>query len=92
LYGRQVGGGTVHFTANFWRFKELDFRERTRWGAVSGADLQDWPINYEELEPYYTKVEQEFGVSGLAGASPFDPPITALSAAAAARKILRCFV
>jgi choline dehydrogenase-like flavoprotein len=74
LYGRQVGGGTVHFTGNFWRFKELDFREHTRWGSVSGADLQDWPITYAELEPYYTKVEQEFGVSGLAGASPFDPP------------------
>jgi choline dehydrogenase-like flavoprotein len=73
LYGRVVGGGTVHFTGNFWRFKELDFCERTRWGPVSGADLRDWPIGYEELEPYYTKVEQEFGVSGLSGA-PFDPP------------------
>jgi choline dehydrogenase-like flavoprotein len=73
LYGRVVGGGTVHFTGNFWRFKELDFRERTRWGPVSGADLQDWPISYADLEPYYTKVEQEFGVSGLSGA-PFDPP------------------
>lgn len=73
LYGREVGGGTVHFTGNFWRFKELDFRERTRWGAVAGADLQDWPISYADLEPYYTKVEQEFGVSGLSGA-PFDPP------------------
>jgi choline dehydrogenase-like flavoprotein len=73
LYGRVVGGGTVHFTGNFWRFKELDFQERTRWGSISGADLQDWPIAYADLEPYYTKVEQEFGVSGLAGA-PFDPP------------------
>lgn len=73
LYGRVVGGGTVHFTGNFWRFKELDFRERTRWGPVSGADLQDWPISYADLEPYYTKVEQEFGVSGLSDA-PFDPP------------------
>jgi choline dehydrogenase-like flavoprotein len=52
LYGRVVGGGTVHFTGNFWRFKELDFRERTRWGPVSGADLQDWPISYADLEPY----------------------------------------
>jgi choline dehydrogenase-like flavoprotein len=73
LYGRVVGGGTVHFTGNFWRFKELDFRERARWGPVPGADLQDWPISYADLEPYYTKVEQEFGVSGLSDA-PFDPP------------------
>ena len=27
-YGRQVGGGTVHFTANYWRFHESDFHER----------------------------------------------------------------
>jgi choline dehydrogenase-like flavoprotein len=40
---------------------------------VTGANLQDWPIAYAELEPFYTKVEQEFGVSGLTGA-PFDPP------------------
>src|SRR5689334_2385338 len=36
----------------------------------------DWPITYADLEPYYTKVEWEIGVSGLAGASPFDPPRT----------------
>jgi choline dehydrogenase-like flavoprotein len=39
---------------------------------VSGASLEDWPIRYRELEPYYTKVEQELGVSGLAGANPFE--------------------
>src|SRR5438128_8261851 len=33
IYGRQVGGGTVHFTANFWRFHEIDFVERSRWGS-----------------------------------------------------------
>ncbi|HTQ85926.1 MAG TPA: GMC family oxidoreductase, partial [Candidatus Solibacter sp.] len=74
LYGRVVGGGSVHFTANYWRFHEIDFIERSRRGAVAGADLVDWPITYADLEPYYTKVEWEVGVSGLAGASPFDPP------------------
>ena len=39
-----------------------------------GTGFADWPITYAELEPYYTKVEWEIGVSGLAGASPFDPP------------------
>src|SRR2546429_8329499 len=38
------------------------------------ANLADWPITYAHLEPYYTKVEWEIGVSGLAGASPIDPP------------------
>src|ERR1700740_1535534 len=74
VYGRCVGGTSVHFTANFWRFHEIDFVERNQVGPVPGADLRDWPITYADLEPYYTKVEWEIGVSGLAAASPFDPP------------------
>ena len=32
VYGRLVGGGSVHFTGNFWRFHEIDFVERSRRG------------------------------------------------------------
>ena len=74
LYGRMVGGGTAHFTANYWRFHEVDFIERSKLGAISGTGFDDWPIRYADLEPYYTRAEEELGVSGLAGASPFDPP------------------
>jgi choline dehydrogenase-like flavoprotein len=74
IYGRCVGGGSVHFTANAWRFHEIDFIERSKVGPIPGSTLVDWPITYADLEPYYTKVEWEIGVSGLAGASPFDPP------------------
>ena len=74
VYGRCVGGSSVHFTANYWRFHEIDFVEHRKVGDVPGAALADWPIRYADLEPYYTKVEWEIGVSGLAGASPFDPP------------------
>jgi choline dehydrogenase-like flavoprotein len=74
VYGRLVGGTSVHFTANFWRFHEIDFVERIKIGPISGTGFTDWPITYADLEPYYTKVEWEIGVSGLAGASPFDPP------------------
>ncbi|HXY29983.1 MAG TPA: GMC family oxidoreductase [Gemmatimonadaceae bacterium] len=73
-YGRVVGGGSVHFTANYWRFHEIDFIERSKRGAPDGSALDDWPITYADLEPYYTKVEWEVGVSGQAGSSPFDPP------------------
>src|SRR5579872_4928192 len=73
-YGKCVGGGTVQFTGNYWRFHEVDFVERSRWGAVAGAELADWPITYSELEQYYTKAEWELGISGQAGANPFDPP------------------
>ena len=45
-------------------------------GGIPGTGFADWPITYQELEPYYTKVEWEVGVSGLADASPFDPPRT----------------
>ncbi len=74
VYGRLVGGTSVHFTANFWRFHEIDFVERSKIGPIAGTTFTDWPITYADLEPYYTKVEWEIGVSGLAGASPFDPP------------------
>jgi choline dehydrogenase-like flavoprotein len=74
VYGRLVGGTSVHFTANFWRFHEIDFVERSKIGPIAGTGFSDWPITYADLEPYYTKVEWEIGVSGLAGSSPFDPP------------------
>jgi len=73
-YGRMVGGGSVHFTSNYWRFHPEDFRERSLLGGVPGADLRDWPISYDELEPYYTKAEWELGISGLGGSNPFDGP------------------
>jgi choline dehydrogenase-like flavoprotein len=74
LYARLVGGSSNHFTANFWRFHEIDFNERSVLGGIPGTGFADWPITYQELEPYYTKVDWEVGVSGLADASPFDPP------------------
>ena len=73
-YARLVGGGSVHFTANYWRFHQIDFEERSRLGSIAGTGFTDWPIRYSDLEPYYTKAELELGVSGLAGASPWDPP------------------
>jgi choline dehydrogenase-like flavoprotein len=72
LYARGVGGSSVHFTANFWRFHDIDFRERSLLGPISGTSFADWPISYAELEPYYAKVDWEIGVSGAPG--PFDPP------------------
>ena len=75
-YARTVGGTSVHYTANYWRFREIDFIERSVLGAIPGTGFADWPLTYAELEPYYTKVEWEVGVSGLAGADPREPPRT----------------
>jgi len=52
IYARLVGGSSVHFTANFWRLHPVDFVEGTLWSGVEGASLVDWPITYQELEPY----------------------------------------
>jgi choline dehydrogenase-like flavoprotein len=72
FYARGVGGSSVHFTANYWRFHQSDFMERSMLGPMKGTGFADWPISYEELEPYYTKVEWECGVSGQPG--PFEAP------------------
>ena len=72
MYARTVGGSSVHFSGNFWRFHPNDFNERSLLGPISGTGFADWPLTYEELEPYYTKVDWQIGVSGEPG--PFDPP------------------
>ena len=71
---QMVGGGTVHWQGWLPRFTPDDFRLHTIAGEVKGASLADWPISYEELEPYYSKVEWAFGVSGQAGANKFEGP------------------
>ena len=68
-YAVTVGGASVHFSGNFWRFREIDFNERSVLGSISGTNFADWPISYAELEPYYTKVDWEVGVSGVPGAN-----------------------
>jgi len=71
-YAHNVGGSSVHFSGNFWRLRPIDFHERSVVGPIAGTTLADWPLGYEELEPYYTRVDWEIGVSGLAGS--WDPP------------------
>ena len=72
-YARVVGGTTFHFTGNYWRFRPIDFNEFTKRGAVKGAAMADWPITYDELEPYYTAVEQAVGVSGEVSTARGEP-------------------
>jgi choline dehydrogenase-like flavoprotein len=69
-----VGSGTVSYGAMAWRFMPEDFRMRSTYGHVEGSTLEDWPIAYEELEPFYEKAEWEIGVSGDDSQNPFAPP------------------
>ena len=69
-----IGGTSIHYWAQSWRLKPWDFKTRSetirRYGASAipaGSTLEDWPLTYDELEPWYDKVEYEIGVSGKAG-------------------------
>ena len=73
---QMVGGGTVHWQGWLPRFTPNDFRLRSIAGELPGTTLADWPISYDELEPYYDRVEWAFGVSGHAGANKYEGPRT----------------
>lgn len=64
-----VGGSTLHYAAMSPRLHESDFHTR----SLDGVG-EDWPLTYADLEPYYTRVEYQLGVSGPDGANPFEPP------------------
>jgi choline dehydrogenase-like flavoprotein len=59
-----VGGGTVHWDAKVPRFWRQDFKGRSLHGPVPNANVADWPLTYEELEPFYDEVERRLGVQG----------------------------
>lgn len=69
-----VGGTSLHYGMQFWRYLPFYFQERTatvnRYGASAipaGCTVADWPLTYDDLEPYYEKVEYLIGASGTAG-------------------------
>ena len=59
-----VGGGTVHWDAKTPRFWQQDFNGHSLYGAVPGANVADWPFDYEDLAPIYDEVEAQLGVQG----------------------------
>jgi choline dehydrogenase-like flavoprotein len=66
--GVGVGGGTLVWLGVAPRFHPADFRTYSTEGV--GAD---WPISYDDLRPYYAKVEREFGIAGECGPFPPEP-------------------
>jgi choline dehydrogenase-like flavoprotein len=63
-----VGGSTIHFCAQWVRLRPHDFKLRSIHGIAD-----DWPISYEEMKPYYERIDQEMQISGMAG-DPNYPP------------------
>lgn len=57
--GKGVGGGTVHYTMMSLRLHTSDFKTQ----SLDSVGI-DWPISYDDLEPYYTEIEQNLPVAG----------------------------
>ncbi|CAB4689034.1 MAG: hypothetical protein F2663_02790 [Actinobacteria bacterium] len=79
LMGNGVGGGTVHYAGQHFRLAPWHFRLRSateeRYGASalpSNCTATDWPVSYDDLEPFYARVDETLGVSGEAGRNPFE--------------------
>ncbi len=72
--GNLVGGSSNLMSGFFYRLKVEDFRLLSEFGPIMGANVVDWPISYEDLEPYYTLVETEVGVSGRFTDHPYAEP------------------
>ena len=62
--GNMIGGSSNLMSGYFHRMKPNDFKLLSVYGEIEGANVVDWPINYEEMEPYFTKVETVVGISG----------------------------
>jgi choline dehydrogenase-like flavoprotein len=56
---RGVGGTTWHWAGETWRFLPVDFKLKTHYRVG-----RDWPLSYNDLEPYYCLAEKEIGVAG----------------------------
>lgn len=72
--GNMVGGSSNLMSGFFTRLKPDDFRLRSAFGPIAGANVVDWPIGYDDLEPYFTKVETVVGISGRVVPHPFAEP------------------
>ena len=60
---KAVGGSTVHWAGASLRIQEHEFKVRTHYGDIPGANLLDWPISLADLEPYYDRAEDRLGVT-----------------------------
>ncbi len=64
---KAVGGSTIHWAGASLRFQEHEFRGRTTYGDVAGANLLDWPVTLAEMEPWYEKAEFRMGTTRTNG-------------------------
>jgi choline dehydrogenase-like flavoprotein len=72
--GNVVGGSSNFMSGYFHRLKPIDFKLKSTFGDIEGANIVDWPISYDDLEPFYAQVEREVGVSGKTVPHPHQEP------------------
>lgn len=75
--GNVVGGSSNFMSGYFHRLKPVDFKLRSTFGDIEGANIVDWPISYDELEPFYAQVDKQVGVSGKVVEHPHQEPRSA---------------
>ena len=64
---KAVGGSTVHWAGASLRLQEHEFKIKSTYGEIDGANLLDWPLSLSDLEPYYDKAEDRMGVTRTHG-------------------------
>jgi choline dehydrogenase-like flavoprotein len=67
---KAVGGTTTHWAGACPRFQEHEFRTRSVYGEIDGANLLDWPIGLDDLAPFYDQAEKRIGVTHRHGRPP----------------------
>ncbi len=72
--GNMVGGSSNLMSGYFHRMKPVDFRLLSEFGPIEGANVVDWPISYDDLEPFYARTEKVVGVSGTVVPHPHLEP------------------
>jgi choline dehydrogenase-like flavoprotein len=64
---KSVGGTTIHWAGASLRFSDYEFKIRSTYGGLTGANLLDWPLTLEEMAPWYDRAELKMGVTGTHG-------------------------
>jgi len=64
---KAVGGATVHWAGASLRIQPHEWKAKTTYGAVLGANLLDWPIDAKEMAPWYEKAENKLRVTRTGG-------------------------
>ncbi len=71
--GNIVGGSSNLMSGMLHRLHPDDFKLKSKYGAIKGANVVDWPISYEDMEPYYTLAEELIGISGHYEPHKYEP-------------------